>query len=281
MAVRLIVCSSSDIVKEEAEKMGMIYIPMEVRINDEEYLDGDTLSHKEFFEKLATCDELPKTSQINEYRFGEVFEEVVNNGDEAVCITLSSKFSGTYNNAVEASKKFEGKIFVIDSMTASAGEKILCEQAKRLIDKGLSAKETAEKLEKSKTKIRFLALLDTLKYLRKGGRISAVVAIAGELLSIKPLIAHINGEVKLIGKAIGSKKGNNLLCEHILKNDIDFDMPYTAVYSGTDETIMTNYLKEYSKIWEGKAKDMPYYMLGSTVGTHIGPKAIGFAFFEK
>lgn len=282
MSVKLIIDSASDISLEEANKLGIIMLPMEVRFGADEYLDGVNLTPKEFYNKLIESNELPKTSQINPYKFEETFEKVVSNGDEAVVITISSKLSGTYRSACEASKNYSDKIFVVDSLNACIGERLLCQYAMRLIKEGLSASQIAEKLNEVKGKINLMAMLNTLKYLKKGGRISAVTAFAGEVFSIKPVVGVINGEVKMIGKAMGSKKGNNLLNTLVeKKGGIDFSMPYGVVWSGTDNSVLNKYVDDSAHLWEGHTDNVPSYMIGSTIGTHIGPGAIGVAFFEK
>ncbi len=284
--IKVVIDSGSDIVFEEAENLGVTLLPIEVRFGEEEFLDGVNLSHKEFFEKLIESDELPKTSQINVFRFEECFEKLTKNGYEVICITLSSKLSGTFDNAKEAAKKFGEKVFVVDSINATIGERILCELALRLVKEGkLSAKEIAQKLDERKRGIKLMAVLDTLKYLKKGGRISSVVAFTGELLSIKPVVAVEKGEVKLIGKAIGSKKGNNLLMQLVEKcGGIDFDMPHALAYSGLSDEYLKKYLQDSEKLWKGHVKsatEIPSYMIGSSIGTHVGPGAIAVAFFAK
>ncbi|MDE6000877.1 MAG: DegV family protein, partial [Clostridia bacterium] len=192
-------------------------IPMKVRFGDEEFSDGINLSHKEFFEKLIESSDLPQTSQINEFSWEEKFKRLTSDGSEVIAITISSKLSGTYSCAVKAAKKFEGKVHVVDSIEASIGERILLQYAIKLIEDGKSSAEIVNELNEKKNKIQVLAVLDTLKYLRKGGRISSVAAIAGEILSIKPVISIVKGEIKLLGKAVGSKKSNNLLNQLVEK----------------------------------------------------------------
>lgn len=281
--VKILVDSASDIDLEEAEKLGISLLPMEVGFGDEEFLDGVNLSHRKFFEKLVESVELPKTSQINEFRFEESFRKLTENGDEVVAIVISSKLSGTYNCAKKASEAFAGKVEVVDSLNACIGERILVQYALRLAKDGkMSAKEIAKELDDKKGKIQVLALLDTLKYLKKGGRISSVVAFAGELLSIKPVVAVVKGEVKLVGKAMGSKKGNNLLMQLVEKcGGIDFDMPYALGYSGLSDEYLKKYLKDSEILWKDKTENVPSYMIGSTIGTHVGPGAIAVAFFAK
>ncbi len=283
--IKLVVDTGSDIEQNEGEKLGVFLLPMQVNFGEEEYFDGFNLSHREFFEKLIESDQLPKTSQINSYRFEECFANLTKNGDQVVCITISSKLSGTYNSAKSAAKKFEGSVFVVDSLQATIGERVLCEYALKLIKEGnLNVKEIVSELETKKKSIQLLAVLDTLKYLKKGGRISSVVAFTGELLSIKPVVCLQNGEVKLIGKAMGSKKGNNLLMQLVEKcGGIDFDMPFALAYSGLSDQFLQKYLQDSKLLWQGKVdcENIPKYMIGSTIGTHVGPGAIAVSFFAK
>ena len=282
MSVKLIIDSASDISKEEANKLGITMLPMEVRFGEDSYLDGENLMPKQFYEKLIESSELPKTSQVNPYSYEQEYEKLTANGDDVVVITISSKLSGTYRSAVSASKDYEGKVYVVDSLNACIGERLLCLYAIRLIEQGLSASQIADKLNEQKSKINVLAMLNTLKYLKKGGRSSAVTALAGEVFSIKPVVGIIGGEVKMVGKAMGSKKGNNLLTSLVeKKGGIDFDMPYGVVWSGMDETVLQKYVADSAHLWSNHTDEVPSYMIGSTIGTHIGPGAIGVAFFEK
>ncbi len=281
MATKIIIDSASDITKEEADKMGVILLPMQIRFEDEEYLDGYNITKLQFFEKLIENSTPPKTSQINPETFKEEFEKVVVSGDEAVVITISSKLSGTYSSAVKASAEYKDKIFVVDSLNASLGEHILFDYAYKLLKENKSAKEIAVALNSAKKRLNLLAMLDTLKYLRKGGRISALVAFAGELMSIKPVISVVNGEVKLVGKAMGSKKAGNLLNKLVTNKGIDFDMPYCVAWSGLSSDLLEKYIKDSAPLWQDHTDNIPRYAIGSTIGTHVGPNAIGVAFFEK
>lgn len=279
--IKILIDSASDLEKEEADALGVALIPMTIRFDNEEYYDGYNLTHREFFEKLPFCEELPVTSQINEFRWEEEFKKLTKDGSEVLAITISSGLSGTYNCALKAAEKFKG-VRVVDSLNASLGERVLLDYAISLIQEGKTLEEAAGILEEKRAKIQLLALLDTLKYLKKGGRISSVVALTGELLSIKPVISIVDGKVKLVGKAIGSKKGNNLLMQLVDKcGGIDFNMPYTLAYSGLSDENLQKYLKDSAKLWEGKTDNIPSHMIGSTIGTHIGAGAIAVAFFAK
>lgn len=282
MAIKLIVDSASDIDKNEADRRNFILIPMEVSFGDETYLDGVNLSHNEFFEKLVEGDIFPKTSQINKFRFEEQFEKAVSDGSEVICITMSSKLSATHQSAVDASKKFGGKVRVIDSKNACLGERVLIDYAQRLTEEGRTVEEIERELNSVKGKIKVLALLNTLRYLQKGGRISYLTAFAGGLLNIKPVVSVEGGEVKLVGKAVGSKKGNNLLVQLIEKcGGIDFDMPYAVGYSGLSDELLKKYLSDSAYIWQGHTESVPSYQVGSTIGAHVGPDGIVVSFFAK
>ena len=174
---------------------------------------------------------------------------------------------------------------MVDSLNAATGERILCEYALRLIGEGMDAEAVVTQLQEKREKIRVIAVVDTLKYLRKGGRISGVAALAGEMLSVKPVVSVIGGEVKLVGKAIGSKRSNNLLMQLVEKcGGIDFTMPYGLMYSGLSDAYLKKYLQDSHAIWEGHVRDadsIPARLIGSAIGTHIGPNAIGVAFYQK
>ena len=282
MSIKLIIDSASDINEKEAQELGITLIPMEINFGATQYLDGVNLLPQEFYEKLIESNVLPKTSQINAYRWQEAFTEALKDNDEVVVITISSKLSGTYNSACNASKEFGGKVHVIDSLNACIGERLLALYALQLIDNKLTASEIEKELNEKKHKINVMAVLGTLEYLKKGGRISSATAIAGKILAIKPVVGVIDGEVKLIGKAMGSKNGNNLLNKIVQeKNGIDFNMPYGTIWSGLDKTMLEKYVAESSDLWQNETDNIPSYILGATIGTHIGPGAVGVAFFEK
>lgn len=282
MSVKIAIDSASDITKDEAQQKNLIFLPMEIQWGKEHYLDGVDLTAQEFFQKLIESDILPKTSQITPYRFEEVITEVLEQGDELLIITISSKLSGTYFSAVQAASDYPGRVFVVDSKNACIGERLLIEQAIRLREQGLGAAEIADTLETSKENICLLALLGTLEYLKKGGRISPLVAFAGEKLGIKPVISIVDGEVKLLGKARGSKVGNNLLMKMVQETDgIDFSMPYATAYSGLDDFMLKKYIADSEVLWNGQTEEIPTFPIGSTIGTHIGPGAIAVAFFKN
>lgn len=282
MATKIIVDSGADITKKEAEELGIIHMPIEVRMNDKDYLDGENLLAEEFFKELETCKELPKTSQITPLRYQEMFDKIVADGDEAVVICLSSRLSNTYNNARMTAENYDGKIVAVDSMTAFIGQKALCLYAIELAKKGYNAKKIAEKLEERKGDIKLYAVIDTLKYLKMGGRLSAASAFIGTLLAIKPIISVTEGEVRSINKAMGFKKGNKMVLELCSKSNIDYKMPMLLGYSGNDMSNIDSFMAEVnaSSIEREFTKE-ELCSMGSTIGTHIGPGAVAICYFEK
>ena len=282
MAIRIIADSGCDITQEEARELGIEILPIKTIFGETEYRDGIDLTHEEFFEKLIESDIFPTTSQISPFEYEQKYEEIKKDGDQAIVITLSSKLSGCFQSANIAAEDYEGIVFPVDSLSVTAGERILIEYAVRLREQGLQIQDIIEKLEEKKYKIRLIALLDTLEYLKKGGRISAAAAMAGALLSIKPVVAIENGEVTVLGKARGSKAGNNMLREMVNKEGIiDFSMPFALIYSGLSDELLQKYKKDNRDLFEDAVGDIQGYSLGCAIGTHIGPGAIGTAFFVE
>ena len=279
MKTRIIVDSTADLMPEIKERVNVV--PLTVKFGDEEFIDGVTIDNKTFYEKLIESDSLPTTSQATPDAFMTEFEKAKEAGEAAVVITLSSKFSGTYQSAMIAAEEYEN-IYVVDSSSVAMGGGILIELALRLLDEGKNAEEITKILEEEKQKIVIVALLDTLEYLKKGGRISKAVAFAGGVLNIKPVISVTDGEISMLGKARGSKMGNNLLVQEIEKaGGIDFSKPVLLGYSGLSDVILNKYIEDSRHIWEGNLEEVRYTTVGSVIGTHIGPGAVVVAFFKN
>ncbi len=280
MGIHIITDSASDIKASERENLTVI--PMTITFGETEYQDGVTLNHTQFYEMLIESDTLPVTSQIPPFLFEEAMKKAVAQGDEVITITLSGKLSGTWQSAMVAAENFPGSVYVVDSENVTVGEHILVDYAFRLIEQGLGAAEIAEQLNLLKKRIRLVALLDTLEYLKKGGRISSAAALAGSILSIKPVIAIQDGEVAILGKARGSKQANNLIVEQIhAAGGIDFSMPYFLGYTGLSQELIRKYIKDNAALWENETDCLPVDSVGGTIGTHTGPGAIAVAFVAK
>ena len=281
MPVRVITDSASDILP--GEYPGLVVLPLSISFGETVYADGADLSHERFYELLVEEDELPKTGQVNPYAFSQAFEEAYAAGDDVVCVTLSSKLSGTNQSAVTAAAGAKTVVRVVDSKSVCVGERILVECALRLAAEGKTAAEIADALCELCERVCVVALLDTLEYLRRGGRIGAAAAGVGALLSIKPVITVEDGAIAILGKARGSKNGRNLLSEQVEKaGGIDFGMPLALGYAGLSDKLLRKYIADSRSIWAPGFPDgdLPVYTVGATIGTHVGPGAIALAFFR-
>ena len=279
MGTRIIVDSTADLVPSVKEQVHTV--PLSVIFGEDVYVDGVTIDHKTFYEKLVESDVLPTTSQATPDAFMQEMEKAQQAGEDAVVITLSSTFSGTYQSATIAAAEYDN-VYVVDSGSAAMGSGILVELACRLLDEGKSAAEIAAILEEEKEKIVVVALVDTLEYLKRGGRVSKTVALAGTMLNIKPVLAVTGGEIRMLGKARGSKMGNNLLVEEINKaGGMDFTKPVLLGYSGISDALLLKYIEDSRHIWEGNLDEVRYTTVGSVIGTHAGPGAVVVAFFKN
>lgn len=278
MSVKIIVDSTADLIPQVRSRVEVV--PLTIRFGEEEYTDGVTIDSHTFYEKLIESDVLPTTSQASPFDFEEKFRRAVEEGHQVVCIAVSSRLSGTYQSACIAAEEFPGKVFVVDSQTIALGSAILTDYALSLVDRGLDAETIAWKLTQKREKVRLLAMLDTLEYLKKGGRISSTVALAGGLLNIKPVVCIENGEIKMLGKARGSRQANNLLVQEIEKaGGVDFQKPVLLGYTGLSDALLKKYIQDSSTLWEGRVEELSCSVVGSVVGTHAGPGAVAVAFF--
>lgn len=279
MSVRIIVDSSTDVGEQYRSRIEVV--PLTLHFGDQEYFDGVTIDKQEFYRKLVESDVLPTTSQATPAMFDSVFREVAAAGDSAVVICLSSKLSGTYQSACIAAEDYEN-IYVVDSLSVAIGTGVLAEYAVRCAEEGMPASLIASLVTQRREDICVIALLDTLEYLKKGGRISKTVAFAGGVLNIKPVVTVTEGEVALIGKARGSRNGNNLLVEKIRQaGGVDFTLPVLLGYTGLSSALLDKYVEDSRELWKDALEEIPRSLLCSVIGTHVGPGAVAAAFFKK
>ena len=280
MKVKLIVDSTADMTAQAASRVEIV--PLTIHFGDKEYVSGVDIDAKKFYELLVEGDVLPTTSQATPFAFEAAFEKALEEDCEVICLTCASKLSGTYQSAVIAAQEFGGKVHVVDSCTIAIGLGILADYALRLIDQGFTAEQIHRKLLQKRGKIQLLAMVDTLEYLKKGGRISSAVAIAGGLLNIKPVITLAGGEIKVLGKARGSRQANNLLVQEIQRaGGVDFKKPLLLGYTGLSDALLQKYISDSAALWEGNVEKLDVAVVGSVVGTHVGPGAVAVAFLRR
>ena len=278
MATRIITDSASDIV--DFPNPNLTVLPMTVAFGNTVYHDGVDLTHERFYDLLVESDELPSTGAVSPGVFAQAYDKAQAAGEDVVVVTLSSKVSATWQSARIAAEGRDG-VQVVDSLNSCIGERVLVEYALMLVERGLSAADIAARLERARSRVHMLALLDTLEYLRRGGRIGSAAAAAGALLALKPVITMTDGEVELLGKARGSKNARNLLVELVGEHPIDFAMPFCLAYTAGGEAMLKKYVRDSSDLWEGIVDALPICSVGVTIGTHAGPGAIAVAYFSQ
>lgn len=283
MAIRIITDSAADFIPQD-ELPNFRVPPLTIIFGTHEYKDGVDLTHTRFYELLVESAELPKTAQVTPAQYAAAFEEATAAGDECLVITVSSKLSGTFESAHLAAKQASCPVRIVDSLNASAGQRALVLLALQILDgeKHMSLDELADFLNQKVEKLQVIALLDTLEFLKRGGRIGSLAAGLGQVLSIKPVICTIDGKVELLGKARGSKAGRNLLSECIERvGGVDFELPVCAGYAGLSDKLLKKYIEDSRALYEGKLDQVPTFSMGATIGTHSGPGAIAFGFFAR
>lgn len=278
MSVKIIVDSTVDLTPEQRAQMSAV-VPLSVRFGDEEYKDGVTITAQKFYEMLIASEELPTTSQPTPAAFEEAYAEATADGSEVVVITVASKLSGTYQSATIAAEDFDGKVFVCDSRTAAIGSGVLAEYALQLAKQGMTGQQILDELMAVRKNVCLYAIVDTLDYLKKGGRLNSAVAAVGGLLNIKPLICVDEaGEIKVPGMARGMKKAFATLSELSSKDGIDYSKPILLGYTGTTDENLQKYMTENTDIWPEGTKST---VVGAAIGVHAGPGAVATAFFKK
>ena len=279
--IRILTDSASDILPAEAEQLGVTVIPLNVTLEDGTILrDGVDMTPSAYYEILAGCRKLPTTSQPSPELFENFFLEAAAAGDEVIGIFLSHALSGTYQCAkLAADMANVDNVLFVDSGHVCLSEALLVRLAVQLRDSGKTAGQIAAILEHAKEHLHLVAAIDDLKYLRKGGRLPAAVAVAGGMLGIKPLITIQDGKVAMAGKARGLPGAYVALFKKVEEmGGINPAFPALAGYtvSPREVTPIQTYLRDNLQ-----QEDLLVRQIGCVIGTHAGPGAFGIAFFDK
>ena len=279
--IQIVTDSAADFEPEELQGLALPCVPLSVNFGNKEYQENVNLSKAEFYHMLEQADEIPRTSQPSPQAFISALRKIKEAGDEAVVITLSSGLSGTYQSALLA-KEILGyeDCYVVDSLTATAGERILVNYALELRFAGKSAKDIAEKLEMLRSRVTLYACMDTLKYLHKGGRLSETSYIIGSFANIKPIL-HVteDGRPEIPAKVMGVRRGIRYLCERLAVKEADTAFPVYVMYTHNAEngTLLAKALRDYGVM----IPESHIVNVGAVIGTHIGPNAFGLVYIEK
>lgn len=276
--VQIVADSTCDISKELREKLGVIMVPLKVLFGDGVYKDGIDLTQEEFYYKLGKATKLPTTAQVNPGEFEDTFSKIIDSGDEVVCICISNELSGTYNSAVTAADALDpSKIYCVDTRCATFGSYLIINEVAKMRDLGMTAKEIAEKARVLASKIRLFAMVDTLKYLKMGGRLSGTAAMIGGILGIHPIIS-VQGTISVVAKTRGLNAAFSKLLSLFLADKAD--LRYGIAFGSANAPERQAELIKRFKPYLGDAEILSS-SLGAVIGAHVGPGALGYAFISK
>ena len=279
--VHIITDSASDLLPHELCAMGVDCVPSIIIFGDEEYRENVTLSREKFFELLQERKHFPRTAQPSTIECEELFTKYMEMGDETVMITLSSAFSGFYEN-VTAVKNYLGyeNCYIVDGRSVSGGQRILIERAVSLRDEGKSASEIAKDIEELRERIELYACLDTLEYVYRGGRISRTAYAIGTISNIKPVVyVKHDGSVTIIAKMIGLTRGINYIRDRLKIKEPDPDYPIYVLYTCDNENAQK--LKEKIVKSGIEIPDEHMITVGAAIGSHVGITGCGLAYVAK
>jgi DegV family protein with EDD domain len=277
MGIRIITDSICDVPKEYAERYGIKVMPLTVHFGDQTFKDGIDLTLEEFMTKLEAAEELPTTSQVPPAEFMEAYKEEIALGNKVISIHGSSQLSGTYNSALIAKEQIGGTdIHVVDTMAITMGAGMLVIKAARLAVEGMEPGDIVKELEASKEGLKHLIIVDTLKYLHKGGRLSLSASVMGSILNIKPILTVKNGKLELFDRARGIKKAMTIVLKTIKENGWTLDGKVIGINHIVDPEHMRMLEDELKS--EYNIKEIIRGEVGSVVATHGGPGAVALYF---
>lgn len=277
--VKILTDSSCDLSPARCEELGVEMLPITVNFGEESYRANMDISNDEFYQKLAAASELPKTAQITPAFFEQKFQEYKESGDDVVCLFISSQMSGTLQSA-RIAKNLVGAdhIQLPDTLNVTFALGLLVEEAVKMRDRGLTAAEISHEVECLVPRVRLWALIDDLKYLKMGGRLSATSALVASILGICPIITLENGLVEVVGKARGKKAAFKFIQNMVEKEPISSDFSVTVGHAAVPKT-RDDFMDFMSA--ELKKREVHKLDIGSIVGTHTGPGACGLAYIRK
>lgn len=279
--LRIITDSAADITLAEAEKLGIIINPLHLTFGEEECPQETEADFDRFYEKLATCKELPKTSQPSPESYIELYEAAREAGDDVLVLTLSGGLSGTVRSANTARELCEyDRVFIVDTHQAITSQRMMVEQAVRLRDQGVATEEIAAQMEYLRDKVTVSGVVDTLVYLKMGGRIPSSLALLGTALKLKPVIALQGTILQTIGKAMGRKAGIRMLHERMEKYPPDPNYPILFGCT-SDRAIMEDFMTETIEKFGLQSFETRFHRIGGIIGTHVGTNCIAVCYVAK
>lgn len=281
MTIKIITDSAADIELADAANNDIVIVPIMIEMEGKSYRDLYDISKVDFYNTLFKISSFPKTSQPTPENFVTYFESAKKLGDDVIVILLSSGLSGTVQSAKIAKDMVDyDRIHIIDSLSAASAEGLLVMQAVTMRNKGCSTKEIVDEINYMVDHLRIVAMVDTLEYLHRGGRLTKTQAKLGNLLNLKPLL-EINkeGKLEVFGKCLGRSRAYSAIIEKVAENPIDERYPVYFSYSYEEENC-AKLIAKMSKKQEIKYVH-PIPMIGSTIGAHVGPGAFGIFYISK
>ena len=273
MTVRIVTDSSCDLRGDEVDAFNIEVVPLSIRFGDDEYTDREELEVGRFYELLASSDTLPETAAPSPGRFAEAFQRQLDAGASAVvCINLSAALSATMQSAITASETLDADIRVIDSKSITVGLGSIVLAAAKAAADGAGPDEVVAIAESMSHRTHVFGALDTLENLQKGGRIGGAQALIGSMLSIKPLIDISTGEVEEAGKQRTRKKSMVWLRDKLA----EFGAVENLAIMHGEAPDIDQFVARIGEVAD--VSDARTELIGPVVGTHGGPRVVGYAF---
>ena len=276
----IITDTASDIFEDEAKEMDIELVALDISFGDEHCTGNTPAVFQRFYELLSQRKDFPKTSQPSPEAYLRLYKEAQRRGEEVLVIALSGALSGTVESARVAARlsDWQDHILIMDSRHAIASQRFIVERAVQLRDEGLTPSEILPHLEDLRDRICICGVLDTLEYLKRGGRVPAALALIGDLLHIKPVITVDDGRVESINKTHGRHAGENFLKREFERFPRDKSWPVSILYS-CDRKLSDIFGKSMQE--EYQLTDIRNIQIGPTIGAHLGPNCVGLAFVSQ
>lgn len=275
--LQIVVDTTSDVLPEEAKKLGILSLPLKLSFDSEVFTPGVDMTNEEFYDKLKNSKVLPRTSQLNSYDYLDVIKPLIEHGDDVFVMCLSSKMSGSFQSLEQAAKEIDSaKIKIFNTEAVTFAYKALVYEAIKLRELGYDLAKLEEAMQNLKTKVKMFAVVDNVNYLIKGGRLSSAAGFLVKTLHIKPIVKIVDGELKVVAKAIGHSAARKTLSS-LLQN---MDKSKTILIGHSNDIEKGQLMKSYLEK-ECAIKVDDYCEVGPIIGTHAGPGCVGIAYFEN
>ncbi len=271
--IKLVIDCTCEISVAEAAKMGITCLPMRMVMDDEEFLAGENLTNDEFYAKLPTLKNLPKTMAVNPDDYVAAIKPLLDAGDEVLAMAISSGLSSTYQNLTIAAQELNNpRLRIFDTQTFTIAYYALVMEAKKMIDAGKNLDEIEQRLTELRGKVQIYTIVDDIHYMIKGGRIGIVTGLLAKTLHIKPIIGVVDKKLAMVAKAMGYNNAKKAMLRLVANADRNLPMYYGHCHAPEKAA-------DFKQIFDFNFVENRE--IGPIIGTHGGPGCVGLAFFEK